>query len=297
MVNKLELSEAVASVVEKSGASVVRVEARERKASTGTVWSSDGLLITAHHAVEREEGIEVGLPDGRTLPASLVGRDPGTDLAVLRVGAADLSPASWSDGEELKVGHLVLAIARPGRTARATLGIVSALGQDWRTPSGGRVDRYLETDLELPWGFSGGLLVDLSGRVLGLNTSALWRGHHLAIPTPTLRKTVQTLLAHGSMRRGFIGVGTFPVRLSGKAEQQAAQKVALLVISVQPESPADEAGLTLGDALVAANGRSLTQIDDLLEALTEESIGREMVLRILRAGQVQEIGVKVGARN
>jgi S1-C subfamily serine protease len=297
MASRLDLSEVIASVVEQGSGSVVRVEARHRRPSSGTVWSSDGVVIAADHSIERDDGIEVGLSDGRTFEASLVGRDPGTDIAVLRVQGADLKPANWFDGDGIKVGHLVVALARPGRTARATLGIVSALGGEWKTPAGGRVDRYLETDLELPSGFSGGFLLDLEGRAIGLNTTGLWRGHHLSIPTVTLRKTVETLLAHGAMRRGFIGVGTFPVRLTGKAEQQAPQKVALLVISVQPGSPADRAGLTLGDALLAANGRTLTQIDDLLEVLTEESIGKELSLQVLRAGQVQDLAVTVGSRS
>ncbi len=297
MASKLDLSEALASVVEGSSASVVRIEARHRTPSTGVCWSADGVLVTAHHTVEREEGIEVGLADGKTLPATLVGRDPSTDIAALRVSATDLTCPNWSKAENLKVGHLVLAVARPGRTARAAMGIVSALGGDWRTPSGGRIDRYLQTDVQLQPGFSGSLLVDLSRRAIGINTSALWRGHSLAIPASTLRRTVETLLAHGRMRRGFIGVGTFPVRIPAKLERPAGQGSGLLVVAVQPDSPADRGGLTLGDALLSIDGRPLGQVDELLEVLSEDAIGKDMKLRILRAGQIQEVGVTVGMRS
>jgi len=177
------------------------------------------------------------------------------------------------------------------------MGIVSALGGEWRTPSGGRVDRYLQTDLELQPGFSGSLLVDVSGRAIGLNTSGLWRGHSLAIPTTTIRRTVETLLAHGRIRRGFVGIGTFPVHLPSNLELQAGQSSALLVIAVQPNSPAERAGLTLGDALLSIEGRRLAQVDDLLEALAEDAIGKELKLRAVRAGQIQELGVTVGTRS
>ncbi len=295
MASRQDLSETLASLVEGNSPSVVRVEARHRTPSTGVVWSKEGVLVTAHHTVERDEGIEVGFADGRVLPATLVGRDPGIDIAVLKVAETELTPPNWSDAEGLKVGHLALAIARPGRTARATMGVVSALGADWRTPSGARLDRYLETDLELRPGFSGSLLVDLAGRAIGINTSALWRGHSLTISTGALRRTVDALLAHGRIRRGFVGVGAFPVRLPAKLEQQAGQSTGLLVIAVQPNSPAEQGGLTLGDALLSVDGRPLGQVDDLLEALTD-AVDKDLKLRVLRAGQIQELGVRVGTR-
>ena len=150
-------------------------------------------MVTAHHVVKRDENITVGLPNGDTVAASLVGRDPTTDLAVLRADAA-LTPAEWSEPESLRVGHLVLALGRPGRTVQATLGIVSALGDQWRTPAGGTVDRYLQTDVVMYPGFSGGALVDAAGKVLGVNSSALMRGTSLALPVPTLRRVVEVRL-------------------------------------------------------------------------------------------------------
>lgn len=297
MGNSNVLSEALASIVEKNNASVVRVEARRRVPSSGVVWSADGLVVTAQHTIEREEEIEVGFADGRKVEAKLVGRDPGSDLAVLRVAASDLSAPTWSQADTLKVGHLALALGRPGRSVRATMGIVSALGGEWRTPAGAQLERYLQTDAFLPPGFSGGLLADSSGNALGMNTSGLWRGHSLAITTATLRRVVEKLVAHGRIRRAFVGLGSLPVRLPAKAAQTSGQESALLVIAVQPEGPADQGGVLLGDALLGVDGRSLAQVEDLLEALTEERIGAELRFRVLRAGEVREVTVRAGTRS
>jgi len=296
MENGSALSDVFAAIVEKSSASVVRVEARRRSPSSGIVWSSDGLVITAQHAVERDEEIEVGFFDGRTAEAKLVGRDAGSDVALLRVAATDLEVPSWSTAEP-KVGHLVLSVARPGRTARASMGIVSAVSGEWRSPAGGRLERYLQTDIALQPGFSGSLLVDARGNALGMNTASLLRGHSLAVPTETLRRVAEALIAHGRMRRAFVGLGSMPIRLPVKAARASGQESALLVIAVQPDGPADLSGVLLGDALLALDGQALTQVDDLIEALTEERIGAELKFRILRAGEVREIPVRAGARS
>ncbi|HME91328.1 MAG TPA: S1C family serine protease [Myxococcaceae bacterium] len=296
MENGSALSDAFAAIVEKSSASVVRVEARRRSPSSGIVWSSDGLLVTAQHAVEREEEIEIGFADGRTAEAKLLGRDPGSDVALLRVAATDLVVPPWSSAEP-KVGHLALSVARPGRTARASIGIVSAVSGEWRSPAGGRLDRYLQTDIALQPGFSGSLLVDARGDALGMNTAGLLRGHSLAVPSETLRRVAEALVAHGRMRRAFVGLGSMPVRLPVKAARASGQESALLVIAVQPDGPADLSGVLLGDALLTLDRRPLAQVDDLIEALTEERIGAELNFRILRAGEVREIAVRAGARS
>jgi len=296
MGNGSALSEAFAAIVEKSSASVVRVEARRRSPSSGIVWSSDGLVVTAQHAVERDEEIEIGFFDGRTAEAKLVGRDPGSDVALLRVAATDLVVPPWSTAEP-KVGHLVLSVARPGRTARASMGIASAVSGEWRSPAGGRLERYLQTDIAPQPGFSGSLLVDDRGNGLGMNTASLLRGHSLTVPTETLRRVTEALVAHGRMRRAFVGLGSMPIRLPVKAARASGQESALLVIAVQPDGPADLSGVLLGDALLALDGHALTQVDDLIEALTEERIGAELKFRILRAGEVREIAIRAGARS
>ena len=166
------LSEELAAAVAKAGSSVVRVEARRRMSASGIVWSADGLIITAHHVVERDEGITVGLPDGETATATLVGRDPTTDIAVLRTQAQGISAPAWADPDALRVGHIILALGRPGRSVRAAFGIVSAIGGSWRTAAGGQLDRYWQPDVAMFPGFSGGPLINASGEVLGIGTSA-----------------------------------------------------------------------------------------------------------------------------
>ena len=290
------LSDGLAATVEAAGAGVVRVEARRRLPASGILWLPDGIVVTAHHVVERDESIRVGLPDGRAVPATLVGRDPTTDLAVLRAQASGLKPSAWAEPEGMRVGHLALALGRPGDTVQATLGIISALGEGWRTPAGGQVDTYVQTDLVMYPGFSGGPLVDVSGRVLGLNTSALLRGISLAVPTPTLRQVVEVLLAHGRVRRGYLGVGAQEVRLPANLQGQLDQETGLLLISVEPDSPAGRAGLLLGDTIVALDGQPVRHMDDLLGLLSSERVEASVPVRFVRGGLVQELQVTIGER-
>jgi S1-C subfamily serine protease len=290
------LSDALASTVEAAGPGVVRVEARRRLPASGIVWSSDGVILTAHHVVERDENIGVSLPDGQSATATLVGRDPTTDLAVLRTQSVSLTPPTWVEPESLRVGHLVLGLGRPGRTVQATLGIVSALGEGWRTPAGGRVEPYLQTDLVMYPGFSGGPLVDAAGRVLGLNTSALLRGVSLTVPTPTVRQVVETLLAHGRVRRGYLGVGAQPVRLPAALGEQLDQETGLLLVSVEPDGPADHGGFLLGDTIVAFDGQPVRHMDDLLALLSGDRVGASAPVRVVRGGQVMETTVTIGER-
>jgi S1-C subfamily serine protease len=292
-----DLSDALAATVEATGPSIVRVEARRRMPATGVVWSADGLIVTAHHVVERGSKISVGLPDGQAVAATLVGRDPTTDLAVLRVEAADLAPPTWAEPDALRVGHLVLALGRPGRTVQATLGVVSALGGSWRTRVGGQIDRYLRTDVVMYPGFSGGPLVNAPGRVVGVNTSALLRGTSLALPTTTVRRVVEDLVAHGGVRRGYLGVGTQPARLPKPLAGQLGQETGLLLVSVEPGSPAEKDGLFMGDTIVAFDGQPTRHHDDLLALLSGDRVGATVPIRIVRGGQVQELQVVVGERD
>ena len=291
------LSEALADIADQGGRGLVRVEARRRLPASGIVWSTDGFIVTAHHIVRRDDDIRVGLPDGRTVPATLVGRDPTTDLAVLRTEATDLTPAAWAAPDELRVGHIVLALGRPGRTVQATLGIVSALGDAWRTPAGGQLDRYLQTDVVMYPGFSGGPLVNPAGKVLGLNTSALLRGVSLAVPAPTVQRVVEMLQAHGRVRRGFLGVGTQPVRLPEQVARELGQETGLLLVSVNPSGPAGKAGLLLGDTIVGLDNEQVRHLDELSALLSADRVGAEVPVRILRSGQVQELKVVIGERS
>jgi S1-C subfamily serine protease len=288
-----ELSDSLAQAVETAGSAIVRIEGRRRLPATGIVWAADGVIITANHVVKADE-VSVGLPDGSSVKATVAGRDPSTDLAVLRAEATGLQPAKRS--EELAVGHLVLALGRPGRTVQATLGIVSALGDSWRTPMGGQIDRYLQTDVVMYPGFSGGPLVSSGGVVVGLNSSGLARGVSLAVPVATLESTAETLLAHGRMRRGYLGVSTQSARLPAALAEQVNQETGLLIVNVEPDSPADKGGLVLGDTIVALDGTAVRHHDDLLALLAGDRVDQKVPVSIVRGGELQTINVKIGVR-
>jgi S1-C subfamily serine protease len=289
-----DFSNALASTVESLGPSTVRVDGRDRLPATGIIWSAEGVIVTAHHVVEQDDNIGVGLADGRTVSASLVGRDPTTDVAVLRVEGSGLTAANWADPEKLRVGHIVLALGRPGHTVMATMGVISALGHSWRTPAGGQIDRYLQTDITMYPGFSGGPLISSGGEVIGLNSSALLRGVSVTIPASTLRQVVQSLLAHGHVRRGYLGIGAQPVRLPAGLAQELGQETGLLLVSVEPGSPAETAGLVLGDTIVVIGGEPVRHLDELLVQLGGDRIGASTPMRIVRGGKVEERTVVVG---
>ena len=290
------LSEGLARVVETAGASVVGVEAGRRARGTGIVWSADGLIVTAEHVVPHDEGIRVRLGDGRQIDAALVGRDPTTDIAVLRVRDAALQVPNWAEPSALRVGNLVLALGRPGQTVRATLGIVSVLGDGWQTPAGGRIDRYLEADVRLYPGFSGGPLIDSAGNILGVNTAGLRRGGSLAVVSPTVRRVVEALVTHGRIRRGYLGIATQPVRLAQAIADRAQQRHGLLVLDVESGSPAERGGLLLGDTLLTVAGQPVRYPEELLGVLSGDRIGTSVPAQILRAGAVVELLLSVGER-
>jgi S1-C subfamily serine protease len=290
-----ELSEALAQTVASAGPAVVRVEGRRRLAASGFVWSADGIIVTANHVVKKDKKLVVGLQDGSSQKADLVGRDPSTDLAVLKIDASGLEAAQRTP-EDLAVGHMVLALGRPGRTVQATLGIISALGDSWRTSMGGQIDRYLQTDVVMYPGFSGGPLVNTQGQVLGLNTSALLRGVSLTVPAATLERVVGALVTHGRLQRGYLGVSTQPVRLPEAVKQVLDQETGLLVVSVEPGSPADEGALVMGDAIVGLDGNTIRHHDDLLALLSGDRVGQKVPMKIVRGGEVRDITVKIGER-
>jgi S1-C subfamily serine protease len=290
-----ELSAGLAEAVETAGPSIVRVEGRRRIPASGIIWSADGAIVTANHVVRRDDRIKIGLADGQTVEASVAGRDPSTDLAVLRAQANEL-PAAGRVSKGYRVGHLVLALGRPGRTVQATLGVISALGDSWRTSMGGQIDRYLQTDVVMYPGFSGGPLVDAAGQVVGLNTSALMRGVSLSVPTTTLDRTVEALLAHGRMRRGFLGVSTQSARLPAAVQEEVGQETGLLIVNVEPDSPADSGGLVLGDTIVALDGTAVRHHDDLLALLTSDRVGQKTPVQIVRGGETRSLNVTIGER-
>lgn len=286
-----DLSHALAQLVTDADAKIVRVEGRSRLPATGIVYAADGLIVTANHVVERDEDLSVGLADGSTVAATLVGRDPSTDVALLRAETQGLAPATWTDTATLRVGHVVLAAGRPGKTVQATLGIISALGGAWRTHGGVEIDHYLQTDVAMYPGFSGGPLLTADGGIAGLNTSALVRGVSVAVPATTIARTVTTLLAHGRVPRPFLGVGIQPVRLSAAVQAQAGQETGLMVMSVEAQSPADQGGVKQGDIIVAFGGKAVRHVDDLQAALASVTIDQPAPLKVVRSDEVRELTV------
>ena len=289
-----ELSDALAAAVSAAGPSVARVDARNRYPASGIVYAAEGVVVTASHVVRREEGITVGVGE-ESVPAELLGRDPATDIAVLKANAGGLTPARWGDADQLKVGHVTLALGRPGKTVRATMGIASAVGGEWRGPAGGRFERYLLADVAMHPGFSGGPLVGADGAVLGMNTSGLLRAATPTIPLADVKRIADALLAHGSVSRGYLGITPQPARLSADLAGNLGRETGLLVTSVEPEGPAVQAGMLLGDVIVAFDGAPVTHLDELFGALADVA-GRSVVLTIVRGGQVSELQVEVGER-
>lgn len=291
--NAEQLSESLAAAVDAASPAVVRLDARRRHAATAVVWS-EGTLVTALHVLERESDLPVGLPDGSTVTASLRGADPALDLAVLDAPGVPAGPA-WHDAARLKVGHLALALARPGRGVRAAISILTRVGEAWRTPQGGQVDVWLETDLGGWPGYSGSPLVDAAGRIRGLNTSGLAPRRGLALPTETIRRSVEELRAHGRVRRGYLGVGAHPVRL-GPHAAAAGQSLGLIVHAIEADGPAHRGGLALGDVLLHVGGTPVGEVEELVARLGPDTVGQPLVVRFLRGGEVAEREVTVGAK-
>jgi S1-C subfamily serine protease len=292
------LSQAMAEAVAKAGASTVLVDARRRLPASGIGYAAD-LILTADHVVEREDDIQILLPDGSQRSASLAGRDPGNDLALLRVPEGGVMPAEAA-AEPARIGQLALALGRPSAEGiQASLGVVSALGGPVRTGRGGLLEQYLRTDTVPYPGFSGGPLIDASGRVLGLNTSGLAHGGvSLTIPAGLAWGVAEALKRHGHVRRGYLGVRSQPTALPA-AQQQALgreQEAGLLLVGVEDGGPAVQAGLLVGDILVGLAGEPLTDPDELLARLSGDIVGQSVPLEILRGGQPLIISVKIGER-
>src|SRR5215208_3711860 len=291
-----EFSNGLSSAVEKGGASTVVVDARKRYPASGIAFADD-LVLTADHVVTREDDLKVLLPDGKSLPATIAGRDPGSDLAVLRIAEKLLTPAKTSDS--IKVGQLVLALGRPSSAGmQASWGIVTAISGPTRTHRGGLLDEYVQTETTPYPGFSGGPLVNTEGEVLGLNTSGLTRGSSLTIPVKVAWQVADALAKHGSVKRGYLGVRTQPVDVPEAARQalQREQTHGLLVLWLEEGGPAEKSGLLVGDILAAISGQAVGDADDLFAALSSDTVGKSIAIEVLRGGRPETVTVTVGER-
>ncbi len=309
-----ELSEQLADAVETASQSIVTVDARRRMPGTGIVWPGEGVIVTANHIVERDEELNVILPDGSKVEASLQGRDPESDLAVLTVSGSDLTPATLAT-EEPRIGNLILALGKPfADSPQATLGVISAFGSQqnrhWhrrRGPGrgrrrgrgrGGSIERLILTDITMYPGFSGGPLVSAAGEIVGLNTSALGRGLATTIPHEYVSSRVETLLKHGRISHGYLGLAMQPVQLPDNVRGQldTDQEYGVMVVGVEDDSPASQAGMLLGDTILSLGGEHATDVRSLHELLGPESVGTTLTARYIRAGNIHETDIVIGER-
>ena len=281
----LALSDQLATAVQQAGRALFAVHGRPGAGSTGIHWRP-GLIVTASHTVQAEDDLTVIGPDGRSAPATVIGRDAAVDLAVLKAAVADRAVAEVGDSDAVRVGHMVLAV---GAGPRASWGIVSAIGGTSSRRSEG--DAF-SLDLTLYPGFSGGPLVDLRGSVVGLNTSGASRHRQLAIPAKTVGRAVDAAARHGRIPQAYLGVGTQPVRVRREGEPT---RTAVIVIDLQPGSPA-AAGLLVGDIILSVEGTSIADPLDLRAVLRPERIGQRVRVSVIRAGRVLDVDLTIGER-
>lgn len=313
--NLRAFSDGLAAAVERAAAATVLIAARRHIPASGVVWSDDGLVVTADHVIETEDEITVMLPDGREAAAQLLGRDPASDLALLHVDGGP-PPATIAPVGAATVGQLALAVARPTASGpQASLGVISAiagapLGSERRPGhrrlAPARLEGYLRTDVTFFPGFSGGPLVDVEGRVLGVNVSLIagprmFRfargafGQGFTVDAASVTRTVELLKTHGRVRRAYLGIASQPVTVPA-AGAPAGQTEGLLIVSVEAETPAAQAGVLVGDILVGIEGTPVRDADDLQRALTPERVGTTVRLQLIRGGAGHELSVTLGAR-
>ena len=294
----IEFSNALAQATERASASVVAVHTETRGSSSGIVWRP-GVIVTSEHALRRDEEIQLTLPIGRVVPATLVGRDPSTDIAVLKCSEADTAVPLFGDVSALKPGTLTLVVGRTRASGPvAALGVVSLLASDRRTWTGASLTPYIRLDIGLQPTAIGGAVIDASGNLVGLATPRFARFGAIAVPASTINKISDTLLKQGRIPRGYLGVGLQPVRLPNDLREmlQRNEKTAAIVLEVHPDGPADKAGIVIGDILVSLGGQSITRLEDVQSLLAGDAIGKTFPLKFIRGGAVQDGNIVVAER-
>lgn len=293
------ISEQMAAAVEAAAPSVVAVHTKNMVTVSGIRWS-DEVVVTADHAVHNQDVMAVTLPSGEKIGAALAGRDPGTDLAVIRLSEAPRGAATGAWPEPaVRPGHLVLAVGRSREHgALASMGVVSLAGESWRTWRGGSVDRMIRLDIGLHPAMAGCLVIDAAGNPLGLGTRGLSRLGAVVIPGKTISRVVDAILASGRVARGYLGLGLQPVPVPEHLMKQwsLSHSRALMVVSVEPDGPAERAGILLGDILVSINQQILSDTNDVLSHLDGDAVGRVLPVQLLRGGQRVELSLTIGER-
>jgi S1-C subfamily serine protease len=285
-----QFSRHLASTVDATSKSVVAVHGRGRMASSGIVWEP-GVVVTAEETVERDTDLALTLPDGRRVEATLAGRDPSTDIAVLRF-ASEVAVAAPTIASGLQPGHLALAVGRSQGDVIAAFGIVSLAGGAWHSSHGGKIDAKLRFDMRLAMTAEGGPLVTADGALIGMAVHGP-RRRVLAIPAATISRVVQTIKDKGHVARGYLGVSlqSVPIR-DGEHHRRAA-----MVVTIDPAGPAHAAGLLQGDILVALDGEPVTGVRGIYQRLGPDSVGRKVAIELLRAGAPTTAQVTIAARS
>jgi S1-C subfamily serine protease len=294
----IELSNALAQATVRGAASVVAVHTEARGSSSGVVCRS-GVIVTAEHALRRDEGIEVTLPDGRVVSATLAGRDPSTDIAVLKCPETASATPEFGDAATLKPGSLTLVVGRTRASGPvAALGVVSLVAPGRRTWNGASLAPYIRLDIGLQPTAVGGAVLDAHGNAVGLATPRFARFGAIAIPASAINRIADTLLKEGRIPRGYLGVGLQPVSLPDALRQtlQRNEKTAAIVMEVYPGGPADQAGIVIGDILVSLAGHAVTRLEDVQSLLAGDAIGKALPLKFVRGGSVQQGSVVVAER-
>lgn len=273
--------------------SLVRVDARGGRPATGIIWA-DNVVLTANHVIEADDNILVtGAPT--TVKASVVGRDRGTDLALLRTDGLRGAPAPRGRSADVRTGHIVLALGGTIGEQQVTMGIVTGSSGEFRGWRGGQALSLIQTTAELLPGFSGGPLVDADGRVIGINSWNFGRGPSRALPVETAERVAESLRTHGRIRRAYLGVGVQPIRLTEALAGQLGQESGLLIVTVEPDGPAHKGGLLQGDTLVTVDGDPLFgRLDGLFAVLRAFDVDSTHPFGVVRAGEIKEVAVTLG---
>jgi S1-C subfamily serine protease len=295
-------SQAVIGAAERVSPSVVNIEvsngARRRGGGSGSgfVFTPDGFLLTNSHVVHGASKIEVTLPDGRRSAAQLIGDDAETDLAVVRINAPNLAPAALGDSQKIRVGQLAIAIGNPyGFQYSVTAGVVSALGRSLRSRTGRLIDNVIQTDVALNPGNSGGPLVNSRGEVIGVNTAVILPAQGICFATAinTAKFVAAQLIKEGRVRRSYIGVAgqVAPLHRRLVRYHNLAVETGVLVVSIEPDSPALKAGMQEGDVIVGYDDQPIAGIDDLHRLLTDQKVGVRSRLTVIRRNEILTLSV------
>lgn len=289
-----KLSEELEEIIERTSQSIVLVQGR-RFPSSGIVWQKD-LVITADHTLPRVDELQIRTSLGKVIAATVAGRDPSTDIALLKT-TVDLQPVERAAPDQLRTGQLVVTLGRAnGGRLLAMLTMISGTDGVYRNWRGGTLDQFIRLDIGPFPGFSGSALLLANGKIAGMNTSVFSRHFGLTVPASNIERIAQRLSSKGYIGKPYFGLMMHPIRLSEKMQQESGVEIGLLVVGTEKLSPAEEAGLLVGDILVRFHEKNINSMEEIHDFLTEESVGKDVKLSIIRGGKVQDLQIKVGER-